>query len=587
MRLIFITSTPRLALITLTAALAGGSTFAQTSVSEVNTVSSESNIVQQSQNTQVPVPTIPSSPVNAAPNTPNNSTPNNTATPTIVVPQDPSSLKTSPSASKSSPNTAKDPKAGLAITPLTESQQQTLAEAQASLQERKFAQARSQFEGLIVSNYNNPEPHFGLGLALYGLNDLAGSKFEFTQFTMMSPDRYEGPYNLGVIATREGRYADALKLYQMAADLIADQNVDTQVRLQLLQALAVEQARAKTYGPLADTYDQVLKVLPNNPQYLYRLAQARFLAQEYDVALPATYAVLKVEPANLPAALLLADIYAAQGLLDRAIRELDTATERASKSSDKAKLHFRRAELLAAKGLSRDALSAVRASSELDSGNIEAYALEGKLLNIREDRAGAIEAYRAALRLDLKRADYRTELAAIRLALGQNSAAANDALLAIRLKPKVAVLARAQYVLGIAQYRQQKYTDAKKNLTASQIAAPSADTALWLGMSYFALKDFSGAVGILSEALKLQGNNPEAPYRTAIRQNLAASLLALGRYDEAASLLAVLTSENEKNAEAWYLLGLTRKSMGNDIEAKQHFKRAAALGNARAKEAMK
>lgn len=502
-----------------------------------------------------------------------------TQTPTIVVPQ------TGQPAAKGATGTTqknqdKDQKT---IRPLSEAQQQALEQAKASLKAKQYAQARNQYEAIIVDNFDHPEPHFGLALALYSLNDLKGAMFEFMQFAKISPERYEGPYNLGVIATREGRYADALKLYETAVKLVEERNVSGVVRQQLLQALAVEQARAKNYTALGDTYALLHKVAPKNIVYQYRLAQARFLAQQYEEALPAAYAVLQQQPDSVEAALLLADIYAIQGLIDRAVRELDTAAKRSPTNKGKARLHLRRAELLAARGLSRDALVAVNRSIKLDDSNPVAHAQKGALLNIRENRSGAVESYRTALRLNLNNPEYRVELAALRLTLGQNKQALDDVALALKLKPEAATLARAQYVKGVALYRQGQFIPAIKSLNASQLQAPSADTAMWLGMANYAVKNYGGAASALQTALKLQGNKPSV----AVRQNLAASLIALERYNEAENLLFSLTQESSKNAEAWYMLGLAQRAGGREVEARKSLKKAASLGSRRAQEALK
>lgn len=528
---------------------------------------------------QVPTTPTQATPTNSAATQGDTNKASKTQTPTIVVPQT-GQPATSGATGTTQKNQDKDQKT---IRPLSEAQQQALEQAKASLKAKQYAQARNQYEAIIVDNFDHPEPHFGLALALYSLNDLKGAMFEFMQFAKISPERYEGPYNLGVIATREGRYADALKLYETAVKLVEERNVSGVVRQQLLQALAVEQARAKNYTALGDTYALLHKVAPKNIVYQYRLAQARFLAQQYEEALPAAYAVLQQQPDSVEAALLLADIYAIQGLIDRAVRELDTAAKRSPTNKGKARLHLRRAELLAARGLSRDALVAVNRSIKLDDSNPVAHAQKGALLNIRENRSGAVESYRTALRLNLNNPEYRVELAALRLTLGQNKQALDDVALALKLKPEAATLARAQYVKGVALYRQGQFIPAIKSLNASQLQAPSADTAMWLGMANYAVKNYGGAASALQTALKLQGNKPSV----AVRQNLAASLIALERYNEAENLLFSLTQESSKNAEAWYMLGLAQRAGGREVEARKSLKKAASLGSRRAQEALK
>ncbi|MDO4247106.1 MAG: tetratricopeptide repeat protein [Deinococcus sp.] len=465
------------------------------------------------------------------------------------------------------------------VVPLTPQQQTQLQVARRSLSEGKYAQARSQFENLIVSNYNNPEPHFGLGLVLYNLGDLRGAAFEFGQFMRFAPGRYEGPYNLGVIATREGRYAEALKLYTEALTL-AGTTAPSGPRQQILKALASEQSRARDYNGLAATYAALRQADPTNLEYVYRNAQALFLAGRLDEALPATYAVLERKGSSVQAALLLADIYAAQGLPDRAVRELNSAAARVLTGSDRAELLLHKSDLLLGQKDLRGALQAASDARREDTRSVRAYAREAEIQTQLGNRAEAIKAYQAALKLAPKSAAYRADLATLYLAANQYKEAGAEAAQALKLTPDAATQAKAQYVQGVSAYRQGQYAQARNLLNSSVLAVPNADTLLWLGLSYYGLGDYPSAVSVLSESVKLK------PTATA-RQNLASALLATARYTEAEALLRGLVTDEPKNAEGWYLLGLSQQAQKRPDDARQSFKTAANLGEARAKEALK
>lgn len=467
----------------------------------------------------------------------------------------------------------------VAITPLTDAQRTLLAQAQAAFQAGQYAQARTAFERLIAQNYTHPEAHFGLALTLLAQNDEKGAAFEFTQFQALAPDRYEGPYNLGVIATRQGRFDEALRLYTAAQGLMKDQAPPAAQR-QVLEALATEQARRLDYAALTTTLEMVATLEPGDLNAQFRLAQARALSGQGTAALPGIYALLQRAPARVDAALLLADIYVTQGLPDRAVRELDAAAGRVTNGGDRAQVLLRKADILAARGDTRGAVLAAQDATREDTRNALAFARLGELRAQRGDRPGALTAYQNAVKLAPDSAAYRTGLAAVRLSLGQAAQAAKDAAQALRLTPDASTLARALYIQGVSAYQQRQYAQARTALQSSLRRVPSADTALWLGLSAYAQKDYAAAVNALAESVKLD------PTPTA-RQNLASALLATARYPEAEAIARGLVTESPRHAEAWYLLGLAQRSQQRTAESRQSFKSAANLGHAKAKEALK
>jgi len=465
------------------------------------------------------------------------------------------------------------------LTPLTPAQQAALTRARDALGTGQLPQARALFEALIAQNYAQPEPHFGLGLTLLSQGDLGGATFEFTQLAALAPGRFEAPYNLGVIAGRQGRHADALRLYGEAAAL-ARGKAGPATERQVLEAWAAEQTRARDFAGLSATLTQVVALDPNDVDAAFRLAQAQVLAGQGVAALPGVYAVLQRQPARVDAALLLADIYVGQGLPGRAARELGAAAAGVTRGGDRARLLLRQADVLVAAGDPRGAVLAAQEATRQDPRNAAAFARLGELRALRDDRPGALTAYQKAAHLAPRNPEYLTALAAVRLALGQTAGARLNAAMALRLKPGAPVLARAQFVQGVAAYRQRQYAQARSALRASAATQPSAEAYLWLGLSAYAMKDYAGAAGALGTSVKLD------PTPTA-RQNLASALLAAARYPEAEAVLRGLVGENEKNGEAWYLLGLTQRAQVREPQARLSLKTASNLGHLRAKEALK
>ncbi|WP_291425425.1 tetratricopeptide repeat protein [Deinococcus sp.] len=470
-------------------------------------------------------------------------------------------------------------KPAVEVTPLTTAEQAALLVAQNNLKAGRYPLARSQFEALVAQHYNNPEPHFGLALALLAQKDDKGAVFELTQFQAMAPDRYEGPYNLGVIATRAGRYADALKFYTDAAALAKDKTSPV-IQAQILDALAGEQTRKADFAGLSATLSDLNVLRPGDASVQFRLAQAQTLSGNGTQALPGLYALIQKQPERADAVNLVADIYVTQGLADRALRELDAAISRAKTGKARSALLLHKADILAGQGDTRAAVFSAQAAHVQDPSNVDAYSREADLRLSRNDRSGALEAYQNALKLTPKNARIRTNLAALRLAMGQTAQAGQDAELALKSSPDKPTQARAQFLQGVALYRGGQYAQAKTLLNASALNAPSAETTLWLGLANYALKDYPSAVAALSESIKLKPSVPA-------RQNLASALLAAGRYPEAEAVLKGLVTDNAKSGEAWYLLGLAQRGQMRAEDARASWKTAANLGDVRAKEALK
>ena len=470
------------------------------------------------------------------------------------------------------------PKPAVVVTPLTAPQREALNNAHAAFRDGKYAVARDAFEALTRQNYTNPEPHFGLALALFALNNDRGADFELRQFMALAPGSFEGPYNLGVLAARSGNHDEALRLFTQAAGLMGAQASPTAAR-QVLESLAAEQTRKKDYAALSATLARITALDPADTSAAYRLAQARALAGQGTAALPDLYALVAHDPANPAVPILLADIYATQGLNDRALRELASALPRMKSGTDRATLLLRRARLLTGTGDTKNAVLAAQDATREDSRSAEAFTLLGDLRAARGDRPGAVNAYLNAVKLAPKDPAPRLALGTVRLALGSLAAARNDAALVLRLNPEAALLARAEALQGVAAYRLGDYAAARAALKSSALRAPNADTSLWLGLSAYALGDYGAAVNALSESVKLN------PTVTA-RQNLASALLAVSRYAEAEAILRGLVSDDTRNAEAWYLLGLAQRSQGRDADARQAFKTAANLGHTKARGAL-
>ncbi len=471
------------------------------------------------------------------------------------------------------------PPSAQAATGAPASGQDNLTAAQQALTGGQFKVAQALYEQAIASDYQNAEAHFGLGLALYRLNDLTGARFEFGQLVKLAPERFEGYYNLGIIAARQGQYDEALTQYSKALEL-AQGKASVASQRQLYDALAAEQTRRAAWPDLVKTLSAASALSPDDQSLSLRLADATLRAGDPDSALPLAYGVLNKDPSNVTAALLVADIYAGQKLPDRAARVLYDAVGRQSGAAARAQLLTHQGQILAAAGRTKDALKPLQDAVKANPASGEAQAALAQARAATGDKVGAVTAYRAAVKTDPTNAQWRVTLAAAELAASQTAQASTDAALALKAAKDDSTRARAQYILGVTAYAQGRYAQARSQLQASAAALPDASTSLWLGLSSYALKDYAGAVSALQASV--QGS----PTVTA-RANLGAALLAASRYQEAQATLQGVVSDDPKNALAWYQLGWAQRNLGQATQARSAFKTALALGYTPAREALK
>ncbi len=450
--------------------------------------------------------------------------------------------------------------------------------ARAALKAGQLRAAQRLFEGAVAAEYGDPEAHFGLGLTLYALGDLTGARFEFEQLTKLAPERFEGYYNLGVVATRAQNGEDALADYAKALDLArGKENAETVS--QILNALALEQARKGDFAALGATLGEAVKLSPGDAALKLRLADALFRGGNGPDALPLAYAARQAEPQNVSATLLIADIYAAQELPERALRELSGAVQTVTSDASRATLLEREADVHIGQGQAKAAIESLRGATQLNPTGATAWAKLGEQLFAR-DRKASLGAWQSAVKQAPKNALYRANLASVQLALGDFAAARAAAGLALQDAADPATASRAQFVQGVAAYRQGNYAAASKALQSAALKTPAADTYLWLGLSQYALKDFAGASAALEASVK-------ADPALSSRATLGAALLAAGRYPEAEATLRGVVADAPKNGEAWYNLAWSLRSQGREAEAKPAFKTALGLGYAKAEEALR
>lgn len=439
-----------------------------------------------------------------------------------------------------------------------------------SLRSGGAVQAIESFERLIAEDYNQPESHFGLALAYIEAQRYDEARFELERLAALAPERHEGHYNLGVLASRAGDHDGALHHFTNAAATLATASQAGQRRV--LEALAREQARIRDLDGLKSTLEAMRGFFPNDGHVALRLAQVKTLAGDSLGALPDAYQAMKDLSSREKAAALLSAIYLEQHLPERALNEALRAYSNATTNSGKSALLVAQARAKLALGQPQAALEDARRATVVNRYSAEAHSVYAQMLSENGDTKGALASYRRAAHVQPQNASVRAELAALRLNMGDYAQSRQDALQALGLKPDPMTKARAEFVLGVLDHRSKLYTDGIARLHSSVQANPTAETHLWLGMSQYKAGDYAGAVSNLSESVRLK------PTVNAQR-NLASAQLAAGQSTEAILTLQAMLHNHKSDAQGWYLLGLAQRQNGDEAAAKKSLQTASRLGS--------
>lgn len=418
----------------------------------------------------------------------------------------------------------------------------SLEQAEALLKSGEYAQAALAYEAILAQDYGRVEAHLGLGVALFRAGRLEEARFAFDQMTRVFPERYEGHFNLGQVYLRLGKPLEAAEAFRKAAALRSTEEAYLGLAAALAQAgKAKEAAEALRQGLTPD----------RSPAYRLALAQALYAAGGRAEAVPVLYGLLNQDPKRAEAWELLARILAEEGLKGRALRELDRGLAQVEGKA--------RARLLLRKALLSEAPEPLLR---------EAYALDPSL-------------WEAAYLLGQAR-----------LRAGQAKEALPYLLSAYRTSPEPPVaLALAGAYLRLKDYGSAyRYADE----AGPPGAFLKAQAAYALGKREEALRLLEGNGAPEAQALKgailLEMGRPEeavallrllyeAGRDPQVGGNLAAGLVALGRFGEAELILREVLGRAPREASAWYNLGLALRGLGREGEADRAFRQAAALGS--------
>mgnify|MGYP005852301055 FL=1 len=454
--------------------------------------------------------------------------------------------------------------------------QQTLQQAQAALEAGRLKEAVQGFEAVIARDFSNYSAHFGLGLALYRLGDLRGAAFEFTQLTVLDPNRFEGWFNLGVVRDRQGQAGEAAQVFAKAIEVGEKANLSAGE----LKPAYIGQVKAlRTQGQheaAATAARKGLEKVPGDAELTSLLADSLVKANKPLEALPVLYQILANDPANLQAVSQIADIYTGQGLPLRALREIDRGLEATQDNATRAQLLLKKASLQEGREQQASLQEAVRLDPKLWAAHYNlgvAHLGDG---NARE----ALQAFQNAYAQNPDEPKVLLGLATAHDRLGQAAEAGRFAEMAVKASQSPDKL-EALFLQGKSLYALRRYSEAAEALAqVTQQKPDNAEAWFFLGVAQFNLKDYAAAAGSLEKAQALA---PSA----ATAANLGAALYSAGRYSDAERVLSQAVALDGRNAVAWYNLGLTLRSLGRVVEARRAWQRSADLGYAPARDLLR
>jgi len=466
-----------------------------------------------------------------------------------------------------------------------------LEAARKFLNAKQYRKAQAAYQQAVSLEYRSFDAHLGLGLALFGQNDLLGARFEFSQLVALSPDRIEGYFNLGVAQAKAGDRTGAVTSLSKAAEVGRGKVLPT-VQIGTLRSLAAQQIAGGSYADAAKSLKEALDLEPQDAsltlslaETLYRSTKGTGDATGTSAATPAgdptnlsdalayAYKVQAQSPGSLKATALIADIYVDQKLVPRALTELDRGIKQNPNKLEKAKLLFKKAQILQTAGRRQEAVGVLADSVKLDPSSGVAQYQYGRLLLEAQQTDRALAALKKAAQQNPKSAEISLALAFAYDAKNNPAEAYRAAVATTKLTADPTLIASANLLAGKAAYVSKQYGIAKRLL----VGASNGEALTWLGLTNYALKDYAGAVTALEAAAKA------LPTNAVVQANLGASYLAAKRFSEAQSVLEGLVKRNPGYSEAWYNLGWALRNLDRAPEAQSAFKKASNLGYAPAR----
>jgi tetratricopeptide (TPR) repeat protein len=399
----------------------------------------------------------------------------------------------------------------------------------------------------LLKGVTNEKPwfapaHFYLGLAHGRSDDLTLARQEILESLNLDPKNLSARVALAIVHFREASY-----------DLTVEQAlIVLRVNPRHLQAamiLADAYLAKQDLGKSGMVLQEIVKVIPNDPQILYRLGVLSLARGHRDQAKSYFMSALAVEARFIEPLKKMAEIEISEGKTDLAIRRVSEHLQAVPNHSE---LHSYYGTVLTKAGQVDRAEAAYLKAISLDDHNLGAYVGLGNLYRERGRSDEAIVQYEAALAKDPRLNSTRLLLALIYEQKNDYDKAQSLYSEILTRSPRFAPAANN---LAFLILRQGGNTDVA--LSYAQTAREGlpndpyvADTIGWI---YYHKNVFKRATSLLQEASDKLASNPMVQYHLGMallksgdkanaRKRLEGSLVLDGRFSEAEKARAALAA---------------------------------------------
>jgi superkiller protein 3 len=360
------------------------------------------------------------------------------------------------------------------------------------------------------------------------------------------PYSSEAQYDLGVIAARQNRPADALTRFET----VLRRNPDN---IPALSGALDAQLQLKQHAAARSTARRLAALIrPSDPLY-YQIAGLLATNGEYMAAIPMLEKVHELSPANYEVTYNLGLAYFRAGRLDSALHVITPFATNAEAADLRGAIEQKRDN-------APEALKAYRLAVDLEPSN-EGYRADLGAVLLECGKTGdAIKLFRDGLKLNPESWRMRLGLGSALYIAGQYEDSAAALLEAAQRRPGASIL----YVLLAKAYDSAPALQAQIAATIeSHVREEDNDASLHLsyGNLLYSRRDFVAARLAYQKALKLDPTNAEAHLQ------LGMTLQAEGDPSRALSEFERAVQANPRLASAHYRLGLAYQKLGRTRKA--------------------
>ena len=139
---------------------------------------------------------------------------------------------------------------------------QTLADAEALLQQQQFAAAAEKLDAVVARHASNPQAWFDLGFAQSHLNKPQDAAAAYRKAVELAPSWFEANLNLGLALAKAGNAVEAIPVLKHAVGLKPSSGGDQSLGRAWLSLAEVEAETAPADAIAA--YDRAAALLPND-----------------------------------------------------------------------------------------------------------------------------------------------------------------------------------------------------------------------------------------------------------------------------------------------------------------------------------